>query len=121
MSKTAYIIDDMLKDVIRRGTGHAATVLNRSDIAGKTGTTNGPTDAWFVGYNPSIATAAWLGFDDNTMLGKREYGGTAALPIWITFMHEALKDQPVVERTIPAGLVTVRTNANTEQIPSCHQ
>jgi len=113
--QTAYIIDDMLKDVIRRGTGHAATVLNRSDIAGKTGTTNGPTDAWFVGYNPSIATAAWLGFDDNTMLGKREYGGTAALPIWITFMHEALKDQPVVERTIPAGLVTVRTNANTEQ------
>jgi penicillin-binding protein 1A len=68
--QTAYIIDDLLKDVIRRGTGHAATVLNRSDIAGKTGTTNGPTDVWFVGYNPSITTAAWVGFDDNTMLGK---------------------------------------------------
>jgi len=113
--QTAYIIDDMLKDVIRRGTGHAAAVLNRADIAGKTGTTNGPTDAWFVGYNPVMATAAWIGFDDNTMLGKREYGGTAALPIWINYMREALKDQPVIERTIPAGLVTVKTHADSEQ------
>lgn len=113
--QTAYIIDNMLKDVIRRGTGHAATVLNRSDIAGKTGTTNGPTDVWFVGYNPAITTAAWVGFDDNTMLGKREFGGTAALPIWISYMREALKDQPVIERAMPAGLVTVRAPANAEQ------
>lgn len=111
-AQTAYIIDDMLKDVIRRGTGHAATVLQRSDIAGKTGTTNGPTDVWFVGYNPSIATAAWVGFDDNTMLGRREFGGTAALPIWISFMREALKDHPVMERTIPPGLVTVKTHTS---------
>ncbi len=114
-AQTAYIIDDMLKDVIRRGTGHAAMVLQRSDIAGKTGTTNGPTDAWFVGYNPSIVTAAWMGFDANTMLGRREYGGTAALPIWISFMREALKDRPVVERNIPAGLVTVKTHTDTGQ------
>ena len=113
--QTAYIIDNMLKDVIRRGTGHAATVLNRSDIAGKTGTTNGPTDVWFVGYNPAIATAAWVGFDDNTMLGKREFGGTAALPIWISYMREALKDQPVIERTMPSGLVTARAHADAEQ------
>ncbi|HSC74823.1 MAG TPA: penicillin-binding protein 1A [Pseudomonadales bacterium] len=113
--QNAYIIDDMLKDVIRKGTGHAATALNRPDIAGKTGTTNGPTDAWFVGYNPNITTAAWLGFDDNTLLGKREYGGTAALPIWMTFMREALHDLPIVERTMPAGLTTARIDPDTGQ------
>lgn len=113
--QSAYMIDDMLKDVIRRGTGHAATVLQRPDIAGKTGTTNGPTDAWFVGYNPAITTATWLGFDDNGLLGRREYGGTASLPIWISFMREALKDQPVVERTIPAGLALIRINPHTGQ------
>ena len=113
--QNAYIIDDMLKDVIKRGTGHAATALNRPDIAGKTGTTNGPTDAWFVGYNPNITTAAWLGFDDNTLLGKREYGGTAALPIWMAFMREALRDLPIVERTMPAGLATVRIDPDTGQ------
>ncbi len=111
--QSAYIIDDMLKDVIRKGTGHAATVLNRPDIAGKTGTTNGPTDAWFAGYNPNITTAAWMGFDDNTLLGRREYGGTAALPIWIKFMREALQDLPIVERTMPAGLTTIRIDPET--------
>lgn len=113
--QNAYIIDDMLKDVIRKGTGHAAMALNRPDIAGKTGTTNGPTDAWFVGYNPNITTSAWLGFDDNTFLGKREYGGTAALPIWMSFMREALRDLPVIERTMPAGLTTVRIDPDTGQ------
>lgn len=112
-AQTAYIMDDMLKDVIRRGTGHAATALQRSDIAGKTGTTNGPTDAWFVGYNPNIATAAWMGFDNNTLLGKREYGGTAALPIWIAFMREALKDQPIVERAMPTGLAVTKVDTAT--------
>ena len=116
--QSAYIIDDMLKDVIRKGTGHAATALNRPDIAGKTGTTNGPTDAWFVGYNPSITTAAWLGFDDNTLLGKREYGGTAALPIWMSFMREALHDQPIVERVMPAGLTTARIDPDSGQAAS---
>lgn len=111
--QNAYIIDDMLKDVIRKGTGHAATVLNRPDIAGKTGTTNGPTDAWFAGYNPNITTTAWMGFDDNTLIGRREYGGTAALPIWIAFMREALRDLPITERTMPAGLTTIRIDPET--------
>ena len=111
--QNAYIIDDMLKDVIRKGTGHAATVLNRPDIAGKTGTTNGPTDAWFAGYNPNITAIAWMGFDDNTLIGRREYGGTAALPIWIAFMREALRDLPIAERTMPAGLTTIRIDPET--------
>lgn len=119
--QNAYIIDDMLKDVIRKGTGHAAMVLNRPDIAGKTGTTNGPTDAWFAGYNPNIATAAWMGFDDNTLLGRREYGGTAALPIWVSFMREALHDLPVVERTMPAGLTTIRIDPETGRPASSDQ
>jgi penicillin-binding protein 1A len=116
--QNAYIIDDMLKDVIRRGTGRPALVLERPDIAGKTGTTNGPTDVWFAGYNPAIATTVWLGFDNNTPLGKREYGGTAALPIWISFMREALAGKPVIERTMPPGLRTMRIDPDTGQLTS---
>jgi penicillin-binding protein 1A len=111
--QSAFIIDDILKDVIRKGTGRNALVLNRKDIAGKTGTTNGPTDAWFSGYNPAIATTTWMGFDGNTYLGKKEYGGTAALPIWIDFMQEALKDTPEIERVMPPGLVTLRIDPKT--------
>lgn len=111
--QTAYIIDDMLKDVIRKGTGRQALELNRPDIAGKTGTTNGPTDAWFSGYSPTIVTTAWLGFDENTYLGKKEYGGTAALPIWISFMKEALATVPVAERPMPTGITTVRIDPDT--------
>ncbi len=113
--QTAYMIDDILKDVIRKGTARPALVLERSDIAGKTGTTNGPTDAWFSGYNPSIVTTTWLGFDDNTLLGKKEYGGTAALPIWIDFMREALRSEPTIERSMPAGLSLVRIDPETGQ------
>jgi penicillin-binding protein 1A len=111
--QTAFLIDDILKDVIRKGTGRNALVLNRKDIAGKTGTTNGPTDAWFSGYNPAIATTTWMGFDENTYLGKKEYGGTAALPIWIDFMREALKDTPEIERAMPPGLVSLRIDPKT--------
>lgn len=111
--QTAYIIDDILKDVIRKGTGRNALVLERKDIAGKTGTTNGPTDAWFSGYNPAIATTSWMGFDENTYLGKKEYGGTAALPIWINYMREALKGTPEIERVMPPGLVTLRIDPET--------
>ena len=89
-----FIIDSILKDVITRGTGRRALVLERSDIAGKTGTTNGPMDAWFSGYNADVVTSTWVGFDNYTPLGRREFGGTAALPIWIEFMREALQRQP---------------------------
>ena len=83
-----FIIDSILKDVITRGTGRRALVLERSDIAGKTGTTNGPMDVWFSGYNREVVTTTWVGFDNYTPLGRREFGGTAALPIWIEFMRE---------------------------------
>jgi len=106
--QVSYIIDSILKDVIRKGTGKRARVLERSDISGKTGTTNGPKDAWFSGYSPHIAATAWLGFDENLLLGRREYGGSAALPIWIDFMKQALKGKPVITRPQPEGIVMVR-------------
>lgn len=106
--RIAYQIDSILQDVIRRGTGTRARSLHRSDIAGKTGTTNGPTDAWFSGYNPDIVATAWVGFDQNQLLGRHEYGGSAALPIWIQYMGTALKGRPEEPRKRPDGLVTVR-------------
>ena len=106
--QVAYIIDSILKDVIRRGTGARARVLERPDISGKTGTTNGPRDAWFSGYSPHIAATAWLGFDGNLLLGRREYGGSAALPIWIDFMRQALAGKDVITRPQPEGIVMAR-------------
>ena len=103
----------VLQDVVTRGTARRALVLKRGDIAGKTGTTNGPVDAWFSGYNRDVVTTTWVGFDNYTPLGKREFGGTAALPIWINFMREALRDSPDLERPIPAGIVNVRIDPDT--------
>jgi len=111
--RVTYIIDSILQDVIRRGTGMRARALNRGDLAGKTGTTNGPIDAWFSGYNGRVVTTTWVGFDQNTKLGVREYGGSAALPIWIDYMGEALKNTPETTRTQPPGIVTVRIDPET--------
>lgn len=103
-----YLITDMMRDVIRRGTGVRARELGRNDIAGKTGTTNEYRDAWFSGFNPEIVTTVWIGFDDFSTLGSGEYGGRAALPAWIDFMRAALADRPEVPLPRPPGLVTVR-------------
>lgn len=111
--RVAYIIDSMLKDVIQRGTGVKAKVIGRRDLAGKTGTTNGPIDAWFSGYGGQIVTTTWVGFDQNSLLGLREYGGSAALPIWIDFMKVALKDVPETKRLQPEGIVTVKIDPET--------
>lgn len=111
--RVTYIMDNMLQDVIRRGTGVKARVLKRNDIVGKTGTTNGPTDAWFSGYSPALVTTVWLGFDQNQLLGRREYGGSAALPIWIKFMSAALDGVPEQPRTTPEGIVTIRIDPQT--------
>ena len=111
--QTAYIIDSMLKDVILRGTGKKARVLKRSDLAGKTGTTNGPRDAWFSGYSPHLTVTTWVGFDDNGLIGRNEYGGSAALPIWIDFMREALEGKVDAERSQPNGMVMVKIDAKT--------
>jgi penicillin-binding protein 1A len=112
-ARIAYLIDSMMRDVIRRGTGRLALELERGDIAGKTGTTNGPRDTWFSGYNPSIVASVWVGFDENTLLGRKEYGSSSALPIWIDFMREALKDKLEQVTPQPEGLVTLRINPET--------
>lgn len=111
--RIAYLMDSMLKDVIKRGTATKALVLKREDIAGKTGTTNGPTDVWFSGYNPHVVTITWLGFDNNANLGRKEFGGTAALPIWIDFMQAALANSPDILRPQPDGIVTLRIDEKT--------
>ncbi len=93
-SSSAFDMANILQDVIVHGTGRAALKLGRDDLGGKTGTTNDAKDAWFAGFNGDLVTIAWVGFDKPTTLGRREYGGVAALPIWIKFMGEALKDSP---------------------------
>lgn len=120
--RIAYIMDSMLKDVIRRGTGTRALQLKRGDIAGKTGTTNGPRDAWFSGYNPTLVTSVWFGFDDNRVLGANEYGSTAALPIWMNFMGAALAGTAEVYRPRPPGILSVRIDPDTglRAIPGGH-
>jgi len=112
-ARTNFVINSILRDVITKGTGRRALVLKRSDIAGKTGTTNGPMDAWFSGYNADVVTSTWVGFDNYTPLGRREFGGTAALPIWIDFMRQALRDSPQQERPVPPGIVSVRIDPDT--------
>ncbi|GAA5315750.1 MAG: penicillin-binding protein 1A [Candidatus Pelagadaptatus aseana] len=111
--QVAYLIDDMLRDVIKKGTGRKAKQLGRNDLAGKTGTTNGPKDAWFSGYSSHMVTTTWLGFDENYNLGRREYGGTSALPIWIEYMREALAGKPEATRELPEGLISVRIDPAT--------
>ncbi|MDH1264116.1 penicillin-binding protein 1A [Pseudomonas sp. GD03944] len=106
--RTAYIMTSMLQDVIKRGTGRRAMALGRNDLAGKTGTTNESKDSWFSGYNADYVTTVWAGFDQPESLGRNEYGGTVALPIWMNFMGAALKDKPNHLPEEPAGLLTLR-------------
>jgi penicillin-binding protein 1A len=102
----AFVMTDMMTDVIQRGTAQrAAAALNRKDIAGKTGTTSDRRDTWFVGFNADIATAVWLGFDQERSLGENEEGGKTALPMWIYFMQEALRDRPEHRQPEPPGVV----------------
>ncbi|MEE2729661.1 MAG: penicillin-binding protein 1A [Pseudomonadota bacterium] len=108
-----FLITSMMQDVIKRGTGVKARALNRSDIAGKTGTTNDQKDAWFSGFNPDVVTSVWVGFDQPRNLGRGEYGGTAALPIWIDYMRTALKGSPQNTLRIPDGIATVRIDPET--------
>jgi penicillin-binding protein 1A len=100
----AFMIDSLLKNVIKNGSATRALVLNRSDIAGKTGTTNNAFDAWFAGYQNRLAAVAWIGFDQPKNLGSREFGGGLALPIWIDYMRVALQDKLVEDRTVPASI-----------------
>ena len=103
--RNAFLMDSMMKDVVRFGTATKALVLKRPDIAGKTGTTNDSIDAWFAGYSPKLVGIAWIGFDQPRNLGNRETGGGLALPIWIGYMQKALKNIPVEERAVPEGII----------------
>jgi penicillin-binding protein 1A len=102
----AYLMTDVLEGVARRGTAVKARVLNRP-VAGKTGTTDDCTDAWFIGYTPSLVCGVWVGFDEKKSLGKKETGAEAALPIWIEFMQTILKDKPVEEFQATSNIVTI--------------
>jgi penicillin-binding protein 1A len=110
----AYLATSLLRAPVEHpaGTAHAAAALGRP-LAGKTGTTNDHTDAWFVGYSPELATGVWVGFDQNRLLGRGETGGRAALPIWLEFMRAALASLPVRDFEAPPGIVFARIDART--------
>ena len=108
-----WIMDDMMADVITRGTGIRAAALHRKDISGKTGTTNDFKDAWFNGFNRNIVASVWVGFDQERPLGEGEEGSRTAVPIWTNFMREALRDQPDRPRPLPSGLVSLRISPRT--------
>ena len=111
---SAYILTDMLRDVIDSGTGRAAQSLGRADIVGKTGTTNNQRDAWFAGYNADLVATVWLGKDNNETTA--EFGANAALPIWIDFMGAALEGRPEAKHPRPASLVTARVDPNSGRL-----
>jgi penicillin-binding protein 1A len=114
--RTAYQLVSMMRDVVQRGTGTAAKVLGREDVGGKTGSTNDHRDAWFGGFGGTYATVVWVGRDNFQSLGYREYGGKAALPIWIDYMRVALKDKPVALNDPPDGMVQATLNGVTEWV-----
>ena len=107
-ARNAFIMDSLLQEVTRSGTAaRAQSTLKRPDLYGKTGTTNDAVDAWFAGFQPTVAAVTWIGYDTPRNLGSRETGGGLSLPIWISFMERALKGVPVAEPTVPPGVVNV--------------
>jgi penicillin-binding protein 1A len=111
--QNAWLMNSMLQDVIKLGTGKRALSLGRTDLAGKTGTTNDQKDAWFCGYNPTLVATAWVGFDKLEPLGRRETGGHAALPMWMDYMGAVLAGTRNQKYDQPSGLVTVRIDPAT--------
>ena len=112
-AQNAFIMRSMMREVVKRGTAVRAKALGRSDIGGKTGTTNDQVDAWFSGFNNQVATTAWVGFDNQQSLGSRETGGRAALPIWIEYMRSALNGMPQNLEQQPDNMITVKIDAET--------
>ena len=109
--RNIYQMVSMMKDVVKYGTARRARVLKRTDIAGKTGTTNDQKDAWFSGFNRDIVTISFLGFDNHSSLGKNEFGSTAALPMWVDYMKVALKGMPKSNMDEPDGLVSAKIDS----------
>ena len=107
-ARNAFIMSSLLQEVARSGTAaKAQAMLKRADLYGKTGTTNDSIDTWFVGYQPTLTAAVWMGYDTPKKLGDKETGGGLSLPVWIDFMAHALKGVPVTELAVPAGVVNV--------------
>jgi len=111
--QNSFLMTSILRDTISYGTAQAANVLNRKDLAGKTGTTNDHRDAWFSGFNSELVAISWVGFDQNQPLGKGETGGRAALPMWIDYMRVVLDDVPEKPLVPPPGIVTTHINRDT--------
>jgi penicillin-binding protein 1A len=110
--RNAFIMDSMMHDVIRYGTGARAMALGRMDLAGKTGTTNDYVDAWFAGYHPTLVAVSWVGFDQPKKLGPNETGSVTALPMWVEYMSKALVGAPPMAMNVPQGVVMARVNDN---------
>ena len=115
--ETAYVMTDLLKAVVTEGTGWRAKALSRP-VAGKTGTTNDLRDAWFIGFNPTLVTGVWVGYDDSRQMGKGETGSRAACPIWLYFMRDALKEEPIIPFQHPEGVVITKIDAKTGLLAS---
>ncbi len=115
-ARTVYLVRSMMGSVISDGTGRRALELGRSDLAGKTGTTNEQRDAWFSGFNSDVVTTVWTGFDDFSPLGRRELGGVAALPIWIDYMRVALRASPDRLPPMPDGVAQIWIDAETGRL-----
>jgi penicillin-binding protein 1A len=102
-------MDNMMQDVTRVGTAARAARLGRTDLAGKTGTTNEFVDAWFAGYQPALVAVSWVGFDQPRTLGKNQTGSVVALPVWLGYMEKVLGEYPEMSRSVPEGVVAVPT------------
>jgi penicillin-binding protein 1A len=111
--QNVYIVQDMMRDVVMRGTGRRARALGRTDLSGKTGTSNDRRDAWFGGFNADLATIVWVGYDDDLPLGPGEEGSRTALPIWVEFSRIALDGTPNHQMPMPDGIVTQKINRET--------
>jgi penicillin-binding protein 1A len=113
-----FLMTDMMMDVIKRGTGRRAMALGRTDLAGKTGTTNEAKDTWFNGFTPGLVCTVWVGFDQDRPLGESEEGAKTALPIWMHFMREALRGVPERRRPLPDGLIQLKISPETGMLAS---
>ena len=112
-SRNAFVMYNVMQDVIRGGTGARAMSLGRTDLAGKTGTTNDQMDAWFAGFQRNLTCVVWIGFDLPRSLGPNETGAVAALPIWISYLATALKNVPEESPAVPEGVIAARINPET--------
>jgi penicillin-binding protein 1A len=111
--QNAWLMTNIMKDVVTRGTARRARALGREDLAGKTGTTNDWRDAWFSGFNHQLVATVWTGFDGEGTLGRGEEGAAVAVPVWMHFMREALRAVPAQDLDRPGGLIDLKINRYT--------